>query len=194
MWSVSHGDRTDTSFGGRIAWTAGLALALPIQASLAPIVAVGGTTPDIPLLVVLLFALCHGSASSVVVGAALGTGLDLLAAGRGPFYVAAYAALALIASSVGRITATVRTVTVIALVAVSSLALGVGHLVWGAPVERADDLVIGLTTRLAPQALYDTVMAWLVFAIWRWRSPPPRDGFKERDELFSAGRFQGLIR
>jgi hypothetical protein len=194
MWGSGYGERAAASVGTRIAWAVALTLALPVQAALAPMTAIGSTVPDIPLLVVLAFSLCHGAALSMAAGAAVGTGLDIFAAGSGPFHAGAYAALAFVASSVGRITAMVRTVTVVALVAVASLALGVGHLVWGAPVEHADDLVDALTTRLAPQALYDTVLAWLLFAAWRWRHPPSRDTLRERDEFFSAGRLQRLIR
>jgi hypothetical protein len=171
-----------------------LTLALPVQAVLVPIISVGDAIPDFPLLALLLFALCHGPTSSAVAGAALGTGLDLFAAGGGPFHLAAYAALAVVFSSIGRITATLRTVTVVALAALGSLALGVGHMVWGAPIERADELLLWFTTRLVPQALYDAAAAWVLFVVWIWRYPPPRDGLGERDELFSAGRLQGLIR
>lgn len=194
MWSGGPSERADRSVGSRIAWIVVLSLALPVQAALAPMMAIAHTMPDFPLLAVLFFALCHGPASSAAAGALLGAGVDLFAAGHGPVHLAMYAVLAAAASSLGRITATVRTVTVVALVALSSLGLGVGHMVWGAPVEHAEDLVLWFTARLAPQALYDTVVAWVLFVGWVWRYPPPRDSLKERDELFSARRFQGLIR
>lgn len=194
MWSGGPGERADRSVGSRIVWVVVLPLALPVQAALAPMMAIGHTMPDVPLLAVLFFSLGHGLASSAAVGALLGAGVDLFAAGHGPFYLAMYAVLAAASSSLGRITATVRTVTVVALVALSSLGLGVGHMVWGVPVEHAEDLVLWFTTRLAPQALYDTLVAWVLFVGWVWRYPPPRDTLRERDELFSAGRFQGLIR
>lgn len=193
MWG-GHSDRAGPSVASRIAWTAALTFALPVQASVVPIVSIGGTVPDVPLLAVLVFALFHGRVASAAVGAGVGTGLDLFAAGQEPFHLAAYAVLAVAASSVGRLTATVRIGTVVALVALSSLALGVGHLVWGGPMGRADELVHWVITQLAPQALYNTAVVWMLFAAWRWRYPPPRDGLGERDEFFSARRLQGLIR
>jgi hypothetical protein len=194
VWAGGYGERADNSIGPRLAWAVALTFVLPAQAVLAPLVSVGDATPDFPLLAVLLFALYHGPALSAAAGAALGIGVDLLAAGGGPFHVGAYPALAVAFSSIGRITPTVRTVTVVALAALGSLALGVGHMIWGAPVERADELLAWFTTRLVPQALYDTASAWVLFVAWIWRHPPPRDGLGERDELFSAGRLQGLIR
>ena len=194
MWTGGHDLRADGSVGRRLAWAAALTFVLPAQAVLAPIVSLGDAIPDFPLLALLLFALYHGPASSAAAGAALGTGLDLFAAGGGPFHLAAYPVLAVAFSSIGRITPTVRTVTVVALAALGSLALGVGHMVWGTPVERADELLAWFTTRLVPQALYDTVSAWVLFVAWIWRYPPPRDGLGGRDELFAAGRLQGLIR
>ncbi len=194
MWSGGHGDRTDGFEWSRIGWALALPLALPIQATLSPIVAVGHAMPDVPLLAVVLFALRHRPALSAAVGAMVGAGVDLFAAGPGPFHVVAFAALAAVASSFGRITATVRTVTVVALVALGSLGVGVAHIVWGAPVERADDVVRWFTSRMAPQALYDTLVGWAFFVVGGWRFPPPRDRVRERDELFSARRFQGLIR
>jgi hypothetical protein len=194
VWVDGYGERAENSVGARLAWAAALILVLPAQAALAPMVSVGDTIPDFPLLATLLFALFHGPALSAAAGAALGTGLDLFSAGGGPFHLVAYSALAVTFSSIGRITPTVRTVTVVTLAALGSLALGVGHMVWGPPVERAEELVVWFTMRLVPQALYDTASAWMLFVAWIWRHPPPRDGLGERDDLFSAGRLQGLIR
>ncbi|MEW6682114.1 MAG: hypothetical protein AB1451_04200 [Nitrospirota bacterium] len=194
MWGGGYGERVDTSVGPRLAWAAALTLVLPAQAVLAPIVSVGGAIPDFPLLALLLFSLYHGPALSAAAGAALGTGLDLFAAGGGPFHLVAYPALAVAFSSIGRITPTVRTVTVVALAALGSLVLGVGHMVWGAPVERADELLGWFTTKLVPQALYDSGSAWVLFIAWIWRYPPPHDGLGDRDDFFSARRLQGLIR
>lgn len=194
MWEGGHGERLDARVGSRIVWATALIVALPVQASLAPIVSIGNTAPDIPLLVVLFFAFYHGPMASAVAGAAVGTALDLFAAGQGPFYLAAYPALAVLVSAIGRVTATVRTLTVGAVVALGSLAIGVGHMVWGPPVEHADELLAWFTAKLAPQALYDTALAWTLYVGWVWRHPPPRDGLGERDEFFSARRLQGLIR
>ncbi len=194
VWGGGYIEHADGRVGSRIVWLTTLMLALPVQASLAPIVSIGNTVPDVPLLAVLFFALCHGPAASAAAGAAVGTALDLFAAGRGPFYLAAYAVLAVIASAIGRVTATVRALTVVAVIALGSLAVGVGHMVWGAPVESADELLSWFTARLASQALYDTALAWMLYAAWVWRHPPPRDGLGERDEFYSARRLQGLIR
>jgi cell shape-determining protein MreD len=194
MWGSGHGERADPRVGFRIIWATALILALPVQASLAPIVSIGNTAPDVPLLVMLFFALYHGPAASAAAGAALGAALDLFGAGGGPFYLAAYAALAVTASAIGRVTATVRAWTIVAVIALGSLTIGVGQMVWGAPVERADELMSWFTIRLAPQALYDTTLALMLYGAWMWRYPPPRDGLGERDEFFSARRLQGLIR
>lgn len=194
MWEGGHGERADARMGSRIVWGAALIAALPIQASLASIVSVGHAAPNIPLLVVLLFALYHGPTASAAAGAAIGMALDLFSAGRGPFYMTTYVALCLVASALGRVTAKVRALTVVAVVAVGSLAVGIGHMVWGAPIERADELVTWFTARLASQALYDTAVAWMLYAAWGWRHPPSRDGVGERDDFFSARRLQGLIR
>ena len=194
MWEGSYGERADPSVGTGLAWAVAFTLVLPAQAVLAPIVSVGDVIPDLPFLALLLFSLHHGAGVSAAAGAALGVGLDLFGAGLGPFHVVAYSALALGLSSIRKITPTLRIVTVVASAAVGSLALGVAHMVWGGPVERGDELLIWLTTRLVPQVLFDAASAWMLFAVWIWRYPPPREGFGKRDELFSAGRFQGLIR
>jgi len=194
VWSGGYGERADRAVGRRLAWAAALILVLPVQAALAPMVSVGDTVPDLPFLTLLLFALFHGPAVSAAVGAALGISLDLFAAGGGPFHLVAYSALAGAVSSVGRITPTVRAITVVALAAVGSVGLAVGHMAWGPPVERTDELAEWFMTRLVPQALYDAASAWVLFVAWIWRHPPPRDGLGKHDDLFSAGRLQGLIR
>jgi hypothetical protein len=92
------------------------------------------------------------------------------------------------------VTANVRALTAATVVAICSLALGVGYAVTGAPVDRAEDMTRWLAQVLVPQVVYNTVVGGCVFVIWRWWNPLSRDIGGQRDELFSAGRFQGFIR
>jgi rod shape-determining protein MreD len=194
MWVRSSGERPEKSGQGRFLSIIGFALAVPLQSTLAPIAAIGGAIPDLPLVVVVLFALGHRRVTSVAAGSAVGAVVDLLSAGAGSFHLVAYAALALIASSVGRVTANVRLVTAVTVVAVCSVALGIAYAVTGPPVERADEMMRWLGRALAPEVAYNTAVGGCLFAIRSWWYPPSRHAVGERDELFSSGRFQGLIR
>lgn len=194
MWVRSSGERPVKSGQGRFFWIIGFALAVPLQGTLAPIAAIGDAIPDLPLVVVVLFALGHRRATSVAAGSAVGAVVDLLSAGAGSFHLVAYAALALIASSVGRVTANVRLVTAVTVVAVCSVGLGIAYSVTGPPVERAEEMMRWLGRALAPQVAYNTAVGGCLFAVRNWWYPPSRQAVGERDELFSSGRFQGLIR
>lgn len=193
-WRHGHAESPDATLRHHAAWVAAFGLVVPVQASLVPVVSIGGTMPDLPLLAVLLFALRHSPAASAGVGAVLGTTLDVVSAGSGPFHLPVYAALATVASSVGRLTANLHALTVLAVSGLGSLALGVAQVVWGTPFDRSSDVVAWLVTVLVPQTLYNTAVAWGVFAVWAWRTPPPRGASGERNGIFSAGRFQGSLR
>lgn len=194
MWVHRSGERPAKSGPGRWFWIIGFALAAPLQSTLAPIAAIGDAVPDLPLVLVVLFALGRRRVTSVAVGAGAGALVDLLSAGAGSFHLLAYAALGLIASSVGRVTANVRLVTAVTVVAVCSVALGIAYASTGPPVERADEMMRWLGWALAPQVAYNTTVGGCLFAVRSWWYPPSRHAVGERDELFSSGRFQGLIR
>ncbi|MFZ5863561.1 MAG: hypothetical protein ACOYXR_12055 [Nitrospirota bacterium] len=175
-------------------WIAALALVVPIQGALASVAAIGDAAPDLPLVVVALFALGQRRVTSVAAGAAVGALVDVLSAGAGSFHLVTYAALAFCAASVGRVTANVRLATAVSVVAACSVALGIAYSVTGPPVERADDMIRWWGWTLAPQVAYNTAIGAGLFAVRTWRRPPAQRVGGERDDLFSSGRFQGLIR
>jgi rod shape-determining protein MreD len=177
-----------------VAWLLVFAFVVPFQSVLAPMGAIWGAAPDLPFVIVVLFALGHRRVTSAAAGGAVGALVDMFSPGSGVFHLVAYALLAVLASSVGRLAANVRALTAVTMVALCSVALGVGYLVTGAPVERADDVTRWLGEVLGPQVVYNTIVGGGLFAVWTWWFPPSRSAVGERDELFSSGRFQGLIR
>jgi rod shape-determining protein MreD len=194
MWVPSAGERPEKAGHGRLLWIIGFVTAVPLQGALAPIAAIRGAMPDLPLVMVLLFALGHRRVTSAAAGAGLGAVVDLLSAGAGSFHLVTYAVLALIASSIGRVTANVQVVTALTVVALCSVLLGIAYAVTGPPVEPADEMMRWVGRALAPQVVYNTAVGGVMFVLWVWWFPPTRRAVGERDELFSSGRFQGLIR
>jgi rod shape-determining protein MreD len=194
MWVPSAGERPEKSGHGRYLWIIGFVTAVPLQGALAPIASIRGAIPDLPLVMVLLFSLRHRRVTSVAAGAAVGALVDLLSAGAGSFHLVTYALLAVIASSIGRVTANVHLMTALTVVALCSVLLGIAYAVTGPPVERADEMMRWFGRALAPQVLYNTTVGGVMFVVWVWWFPPTRRAVGERDELFSSGRFQGLIR
>ncbi|MFZ5875860.1 MAG: hypothetical protein ACOYXU_05560 [Nitrospirota bacterium] len=194
MWVRNAGERAEKAGRGRVLWIIGLATAVPLQGAVTPIAAIGDAIPDLPLVLVVLFALGHRRVTSVAAGAGVGALVDLLSARAGLFHLVTYALLAVVASSIGRVTANVRVVTALTVVAVCSVLLGIAYAVTGPPVEHADEMLRWLGRALAPQVVYNTAVGGALFAVWIWRFPPSRRAVGERDELFSSGRFQGLIR
>jgi rod shape-determining protein MreD len=194
MWVPSAGERLERTGYGRLLWIIGFTAAVPLQGALAPIATISGAIPDLPLVMVLLYALRHRRVTSVAAGAGVGAVVDLLSAGAGSFHLVTYALLGLIASSVGRVTTNLHVVTALTVVALCSVLLGIAYAVTGPPVERADEMMRWFGRALAPQVLYNTAVGGVMFVLWVWWFPPTRRAVGERDELFSSGRFQGLIR
>ncbi|HET8760153.1 MAG TPA: rod shape-determining protein MreD [Nitrospiria bacterium] len=194
MWIRERVERPGASDRRRAAWLVVFSLVVPFQSVLAPIGAIGGVVPDLPFVIVVLFALGHRRITSAAAGGVVGALVDLFSSGSGSFHLAAYTLLAVLASSIGRLTTNVRALTAVTVVAFCSVAAGVGYAVTGAPVERADDMTRWMGEVLGPQVVYNTIVGWCLFAVWRWWNPLSRDAVGERDELFSSGRFQGFIR
>jgi rod shape-determining protein MreD len=178
----------------QLAWVAAFMLAVPLQSAVMSETAVRGTVPDVPLLVLLLFAVFHGPTAGFAAGAGLGAILDLFSAGVTVFYTVVYAGLGAGAALAGRVTANVRAATLLTVVASASLILGGAHVIWFQPFDRADDMARWMGSALVPQTLYNSALGAIAYAVWIWWFPPPRQPLKDQDGFFSSGRFSGPVR
>jgi rod shape-determining protein MreD len=140
-----------------------VAVATVLQATLAPYLAIGGVTPNFLLLVVVTLALTEGPTAGAASGFAAGLIFDLL--GNGPV-----GPMALVLAVTGYLAGLLHEqmfaegwllpLTVLAIAALASeIAYGLllGLLGEGAPFWQA------LLTTMLPAAVYDTVLALLVY-------------------------------
>jgi rod shape-determining protein MreD len=140
-----------------------LAIAAVLQAALAPHMTIMGVTPNFLLLVVVTLAMVEGATPGAVAGFAAGLVFDLLSSGPiGPgalvFTVVGYLSGMLALNMFSE--SWVMPVTV---VGVASLVFG---LAYGGLLAfmGAEQDIIGIVFRLAvPEAIYDTLLALLVF-------------------------------
>jgi rod shape-determining protein MreD len=140
-----------------------LAVAAVLQASLAPHMTIMGVTPNFLLLVVVTLAMVEGATPGAVAGFIAGLVFDLLSSGPiGPgalvFTIVGYLAGTLAFNMFSE--SWVMPVTVVGL---ASLAFG---LLYGGLLAfmGTEQDVLGIILRLAvPEAVYDTLLALLVF-------------------------------
>lgn len=142
---------------------AAVALAAVLQAGLAPYISIGGVTPNLLFLVVVTLALTEGPTAGASAGFAAGLLFDLLGTGAvGPMTLV----LTVIGYLAGQLHAQMFAegwLLPLTVVAVASLGAEVAYGLVLAIVGQGGSFAAALFMKMLPTAVYNTVLALLVY-------------------------------
>lgn len=142
-----------------------LLIVVPLQTTFMGAVSVGGVRPDLCLITAVLMGLALGRFEGLLVGLALGLVQDFFSAGVLGLNLVTKGVSGLLAGVAGRYVAPTTPVTAFVVMLALSVISGLVFLLSGRGGGSAMEAFYGLYSVLLPQAVYDAVVAALLYLL-----------------------------
>ena len=142
-----------------------LLIVVPVQTTFLDVVSVVGVRPDLCLVAAVLMGLALGRFEGLLVGLALGLVQDFFSAGVLGLNLVTKGVSGLLAGIAGRYVAPITPVTAFVVVLALSVVSGLVFLLSGRGGGTATEALYGLYSVLLPQAIYDAVLAAVLYLL-----------------------------